>query len=1290
MMYDFSNMGSNAFEVMVRSLFEKLSGIRCQQFGMGPDGQREWLYEGEFGLFQEIYKGRTIGQVKYKYNQTKESDYSWLKRNLEAELEEFRNKEKEYVPDNYIFCTNIVLTPVKDTGIRDRINKFASGYKSLIPNIIILGYDEICALLDNSRDVAISYYGHILPGDILSEMLNKLHKNYMPVITRFLARQIEEDMYTRMEQAGSVTEKKVSIEKVCVDISVTDESGNSFKLVKYVIDKANSIVGYKKKGDAKDSTIDIDENIVIVGGPGKGKSTICQFIAQIYRANFISMYGYKNASIDNFVDTVRENSIYKINCCRIPFIVVLKEYAAWIRKRDDSQNKSLIQYISDKIQSIEGTSIPINEIRKLLSELPWIFMFDGLDEVPESSNRTEVLEYIRQFINFDLKEASADCFIINTTRPQGYNNEFDETHCCHLMVDELSNEECEEYIEKLFDVMEEKVDYRQAYVRLMKEALNDSITNRLMKTPLQVTIIAIIVKSGGKPPHERYSLFRQYYETIINREKQKNVITTFNDNINWLEAVHLKIANKLQVESENDENPSAEIMVSDLKSVIHEYIDANKDDDYQQEENIEEKFLEIITNRICFLNENRDGYYSFSIRSMQEYFAGTYLVKAKGDEEIKKNIEKIAYKSYWRNVLLFALGYIELERGYLLCYIVDLCNKMNGGDNLTAETYTEDNICLFGSWLAVDIVVEDIFKGKDKNSFIRIIAELVTQIEHAQSSRISVISGVSCKKLLDYTVEKNIDNQNKIMKLADFVFLVGKNENNDVESYLERIWKSADSLVRDRIATEVISARNRYRTEFVNKMSEYLLDRINKEKFWGILNGTATERLVEIIDENCSFTIKRFLLLNILEGSILDTELIQKCIFGTPIDVDSMVLWWRREHEGKIVSVSHQITFKISVRKDEYAYGKKDAELLRDYSKKIGAVFVERYCEYYLDATYENYLQLYNTWNDEKEPLRTWHGKLVERRKNGALEEKDFIEREKNGDILVDNIRKGDVVKILLSDTEWNLIYSCTCAPDVFDELIADERVQNVHIEQMGNTGIKILAFVAGVQIEFGEHKFNAKSGIGNTIYKLVEELTKRNLTASHAEILCCSVVLSSGGTKFLIDNHKYEQLGNRINQLSFENMLNYRECTIFTSSEKIAIISKIMRNIIDSEDESDFISLIYFAGEVKGEIEQNLCLEIVSVAKNLQCKNPINQLTCLLLVALMGNAKDAIEAIDKVFILEMPEELIYKCMIYLAINLPSANKKYIMVEAYKRVSKTSLANKEVYQRCILNSLMDI
>ncbi len=75
--------------------------------------------------------------------------------------------------------------------------------------------------MDNNRDVATVYAERILSGDVWMSLLDE-NSTDSDWLKKYLYREFQEDMYTCMKQAGSAMEKKISIEKVCVDINVLD------------------------------------------------------------------------------------------------------------------------------------------------------------------------------------------------------------------------------------------------------------------------------------------------------------------------------------------------------------------------------------------------------------------------------------------------------------------------------------------------------------------------------------------------------------------------------------------------------------------------------------------------------------------------------------------------------------------------------------------------------------------------------------------------------------------------------------------------------------------------------------------------------------------------------------------------------------------------------------------------------------------------------------------------------------------------------------------------------------
>ena len=168
MRYELSQLGPDGFERLIQSL---LAG---ETYGDGPDGQRECVIRNAkriLALPDLQVSGYLMAQAKFKSPEGAAGDWDWLRNNLHAELEGFRAKARQneklkedgkedeiyQLPDTWMFFTNIVLTPALNTGLKDKADQYTAQYHDLIPNIYILGADDVKTMLDNRPMVAAAY-----------------------------------------------------------------------------------------------------------------------------------------------------------------------------------------------------------------------------------------------------------------------------------------------------------------------------------------------------------------------------------------------------------------------------------------------------------------------------------------------------------------------------------------------------------------------------------------------------------------------------------------------------------------------------------------------------------------------------------------------------------------------------------------------------------------------------------------------------------------------------------------------------------------------------------------------------------------------------------------------------------------------------------------------------------------------------------------------------------------------------------------------------------------------------
>lgn len=718
--YDLTRLGDREFERLIAALCVAALGARVNVFGDGPDGGREATVEGRLVWDAddrhpaEAWAGYTVVQAKFRRRPgSVASNLQWLLAELRKELSRWTDprykRRTTRRPDNLLIVTNVPLSAATGGGIdtaHQAIIELVNEHSLDLRTWRLWHYDDLCALLDVHRTVRVTYGGFLTTGDVLARMdewLGRREHKLGTALTAHVAKDLIAQRYVRLGEAGDPDDDRLSLGSVAVDVPGSIFNTWARPVHHGFVSAAAHILTRGEQIRDKNLTPEGPQHLLVVGGPGQGKSTIVQIVCQAYRVCLLR----ESAALSPEAARLRsrlESDFTEIGLplpqhLRWPIRIDLSDYGEFLAQDPD---RSLLRYIAGRVDAASPHGITRSDLASWLGHWPWLVVLDGLDEVASPYLRERVTAGISNFL-IDAAADDADVLLVVTTRPQGYNGELGKEDYEWLDLLPLQTDDALSYAERLTAArLDEAPDMRDKVRTRLQEAAADPDTSRLMTTPLQVTIMTLLLERRQRAPADRYQLFDAYFNTIYAREMTKSTFLgrLLEDHRTDIEAIHESVALDLQQNAEAaDDGHEASMPAPSLHQHAIDRL-TGEGHDPDQAAKLADQLVTAATHRLVLLVPHRRSDIGFEIRSLQEYMAARALTNDEGDA-ILDQLRVLVPSAHWRNTWLFAAGRLFRERQKLRAPLITLLSQVDNEDFLSW-------LARPGAELATDLLRDDL------------------------------------------------------------------------------------------------------------------------------------------------------------------------------------------------------------------------------------------------------------------------------------------------------------------------------------------------------------------------------------------------------------------------------------------------------------------------------------------------------------------------------------------------------------------------------------------------------
>lgn len=331
--------------------------------------------------------------------------------------------------------------------------------------------------------------------------------------------------------------------------------------------------------------------VVALGDPGGGKSTeVRNLLLELSR------------------------SVSDGNIDAVPFLIKLRHYG---RRISDpvGQSTNIFDFMCETIHSDYSTDLDTSVIRYLFHTGRAVVCFDGLDEVLDLEDRSEVATRIQAMAaNFP----HVNCIV--TSRKVGYESAPMGESFTRVSLPRLTKSELHEYCDKFFTVMPpSEVEVSPADFLHQTKSVDE-----IRRNPLMLGVLCSLYLAGRRVPRNRLELYKDCSEMLFSAwDSRRRLYVDVDDEINTEAAVNELALEVFRTGEEDFSEPW-------VRSFLIEYYISATRKSRRLAERFADAALDVWQGRRWMIvdagERGGEDYFRFSHRTFLEYYAARQMV----------------------------------------------------------------------------------------------------------------------------------------------------------------------------------------------------------------------------------------------------------------------------------------------------------------------------------------------------------------------------------------------------------------------------------------------------------------------------------------------------------------------------------------------------------------------------------------------------------------------------------------------------------------------------------------